>query len=559
MYTERKVDRQNRDEWDGTEGDVNFRFSSPIYAEEPSLISTIAVKREREPIPPATARTPRPHKFHRDHWSPPSDFKTVTHPPYLHSTQHSSDHIARPTNLDVKVEVDVQDGQTQSMNESLTANSRSIFPGTGPLSQSIPHHPARDNVCSPRRIMNIGNDSNSHSTAPHPQQYHFRPPARSTTFSSRSPPLRNSSNSSRRKRDIAVPHGRRVKTSHDPRTQQNRNTNISIKENAETLEDFLSSSKRVLNPEEVYASPTSQLRNEFFSQSIHESLYVTKWKDALDSVDKLGNGGDSLGEAIKIKGLLEIGIQLLKISISGLSTVADRRQLLGNHRILIIGSWKQTSIVGELKDQLGKLGGTVCTSEDELFYKGARTYIQIIGPGFSGSSYISTANRRIERMERWTIQSCLVKLIKWCDAKALRNKPLDARLEILGSQCKKNCWDIGAGKEVSISGSIPDESKVSIRRICDYERFLIHPTVRYLTTSNARDRIVITPSSSTTVTPDRHDLMRMTMEGFYDFVIDLREYARRASRESHQPRMSADKKRFAKTLPPTLATDAICT
>ncbi|WWD06747.1 hypothetical protein V865_004842 [Kwoniella europaea PYCC6329] len=292
MYTERKVDRQGRDEWDDTEGDVSLRFSSPIYAEEPSLISTIAVKRERDPTPPATARPPRPHKFRCDHWSPPSEFKPFTNSSSPPSTQQSSAHITPPSNLYVKVEVDVQNGHIHSMREILAARSQSAHPRATSHSQSIPCHPARDNACSPKRIINISNDSNGHSTTPHPQQYHFRAPARSTTFSSRSPRLRNSSTSSRRKRDIAVPHGRRVKTSHDPRNQQNGNTNISLKENAETLEDLLSSSERVLNPEEVYESPTSQLRNEFFSQSIHESLYVTKWKDAFHSVEKLGDGGD---------------------------------------------------------------------------------------------------------------------------------------------------------------------------------------------------------------------------------------------------------------------------
>ncbi|WVQ63912.1 uncharacterized protein L199_002068 [Kwoniella botswanensis] len=388
--------------------------------------------------------------------------------------------------------------------------------------------------------MNSGNDDNGHSTTPHPQQYHFQAPARSTTLSSRSPGLRGPSNSSRRKRDIAVLHGRRVETSHHTRNQQNRNTIISINGNAETLEDILSSSKRILNPEEVYESPTSQLRNEFFSRSIHESLYVTKWKDAFDSVEKLGDGGESLEGAIKAKGLIEIGMELLERSISELSTVADQQQLLGNHRILIVGTWKKTSIVEELKDQLERLGGTVCTSEDELFSKGAKTYIQIIGPGFPGSAYISTENRRIERMERWNIQHCLVKLIRWCDTEALRNKSLDARLEILASQCKENRSNIGVGKEVFISDSIPDESKVLIRRICDYERFLIHHTVTLLETSEARDRIVITASSSTAVTSARHDFMRMTMEDLDDL-----EYAA--------------EKRFADTLPPTLATDAIYT
>ncbi|WWC97969.1 hypothetical protein V866_004858 [Kwoniella sp. B9012] len=162
-------------------------------------------------------------------------------------------------------------------------------------------------------------------------------------------------------------------------------------------------------------------------------------------------------------------------------------------------------------------------------------------------------------MERWNIQNCLVRLIRWCDTEALRNKSLDARLEILASQCKRNRSNIEVGKEAFLSDSIPDEFKVLIRRICDYERFLIHHTVTLLETSNARDRIVITASSSTAVTSPRNDFMRMTMEVFYNFVVDLRERARRASQGSRRPRMNAAEKRFADTLPPTLATDAIYT
>ncbi|WVQ63911.1 uncharacterized protein L199_002067 [Kwoniella botswanensis] len=134
MYTERKVDRQGRDEWDDTEGDVSLRFSSPIYAEEPSLISTIAVKRERDPTPPATARPPRPHKFRRDYWSPPSKFKPVTIPSSPPSTQQFSAHITQPSNLDVKVEVDVHNGQIHSMNENLAARSQSTHPRATPHS-----------------------------------------------------------------------------------------------------------------------------------------------------------------------------------------------------------------------------------------------------------------------------------------------------------------------------------------------------------------------------------------------------------------------------------------
>ncbi|WVW79347.1 hypothetical protein I302_101315 [Kwoniella bestiolae CBS 10118] len=438
----------------------SVRFSSPLYVEKPPAPPMIAVKRERSPTPPPEYDDP----------SHPRPYKTPRH--------------------DLSYQLDIK--PSISASDPRHSGQSSYFPKPAPSLDYNPNHP------------------------PTPLREHVHQATRPSSSTSIRHRARLTSPAHREARRRRTDTGDRP-VIRDARNQQNRNRNTRTRINP--LHDLLGSSKRVLNPDELFGSHIGQLKSEFFGRSVHETLYTEEWRDTLDTLDE----GDEMMEAIKTKGLMEIGMELLKRSIADLLVVADETRLLSNHRILVTGTWKRDCIIAEWMDEIRKLGGVVCNSEEELFRIGARTYIHIVD--LPGSSYIATESRYVERMEGWTVQSCIGRLVRWCNAETLRNKPLDARLEILAAQCRKD---------------------------------LIHDSFDSLDTSKARDRIMIlaqTTSSRPSSQPNYPgEIRRLTVEDFYTYIKDIRE---KSSQGNGQHHMTRAERRFAKTLPPALGTDPI--
>ncbi|WWC64029.1 uncharacterized protein I303_106635 [Kwoniella dejecticola CBS 10117] len=317
------------------------------------------------------------------------------------------------------------------------------------------------------------------------------------------------------------------------------------------VKPLLEASENVLDSEKLDDTTMGVLKQYFWNRSIHTSLWKADRMFETDGFDK----GNSRRKAYEERAVLEIGLEVVRRIMSELSDGSGRTEILSDYRVFIPDRWNPSSVVGESIRLIEKLGGTVCSTEEDLLCRQATTHIRLTGLSALADIGIHTDRWRLTQIKSWDMYRLVKSLIIVCDKfRKVRQSTLE-KLQGLAQGCGKTPLEIGVKKAVYISISMDPDHATAIGRICDAERFTIKATLEELRAFDGSVRIVVVKEqviNSDQKSTSPHAIRKMTSLGFYNFVVELRK----AKRQSDQRKSSLKgvPRALTKGLPPIVAT-----